>query len=493
MKRLNNRGVSLIEILIAVVIFALCVTPIIAQLASSIRIGQKADDQQAATDYGRSVAETMKQMELMDIYSTTALNQLAANLGMESSSLSVSNSFYSIKADGSQGTIIPAGSYLTGSATPGTGTPYASVTTMYQTLNTANASLSEDQKEALVREYNFTGEATIDHRTYDVDIQLDTSPYAMASLVPSTGYKDPNAVNLGNLSSLDSKTTALITRASNSDVTAAVSYFNAVISALENSGNEGDAETAVQLKNGSRKLPNTATKVTSIVIEEIPGGDANGNHYQVTCELIYSNPALSDYGVAAADTEIKYTLLEQRFEKMPEVYLMYNQFLYNMNYADDTIQIDNRTGEKAKVYIIRTAATDAAISNDNGGASTNLIPTGTAYNRDDRNGSNYLYMTQFKLVKDIDDHPVAIYTNIPVTVTEGATTSPNVSSSTDAPGNRTCKMSINVPQTQLSSVVYPLDQDERYSEQGRVYNIVITLTNQKTGNVTTFDTSKGDY
>lgn len=500
MKRLNNRGVSLIEILIAVVIFALCVTPIIAQLASSIRIGQKADDQQAATDYGKSVAETMKQMELMDIYSTTALDQLAANLGMESSSLSASNSFYSIKADGSQGTIIPAGSYLTGSATPGTGNPYASVTTMYQTLNTANASLNEDQKEALVREYHFTGVTTIDHRTYDVDIELDTSPYAMASLVPSTDYKDPNAVNLGNLSSLDSKTTALITRASNSDATASVSYFNAVISALENSGNEDDAEYAVQLKNGNQVLTNTATKVTSVVIEEIPGGDANGNHYQVTCELIYSNPTLSEYGVAAADTEIKYTMLEQRFEKMPEVYLMYNQFLYNNNYADDTIQIDNRTDVKAKVYIIRTAATNEAILNNNPGAEpspgetpTNLIPTGTGYGRDDRNGSNYLYMTQFNLVEDIDDHPVSIYTNIPVTVTEGATAVPNVSSSTDSAGNRTCKMSINVPQAQVNSVVYPLDQDERYSEQGRVYNIVITLTNQKTGNVTTFDTSKGDY
>lgn len=68
MKNAKNHGVSFIEILIAVVIFTICIIPITNQLMSGIRIGQKADNQQAATDYATSVAETMKQLELRNTY-----------------------------------------------------------------------------------------------------------------------------------------------------------------------------------------------------------------------------------------------------------------------------------------------------------------------------------------------------------------------------------------------------------------------------------------
>lgn len=84
MKRTNNKGVSLIEILIAVVIFTLCITPIVNQLMVGMRISQKADDQQAATDYAKSVAETMKQMQLNSVYSTTELEDLADVLAAKS-------------------------------------------------------------------------------------------------------------------------------------------------------------------------------------------------------------------------------------------------------------------------------------------------------------------------------------------------------------------------------------------------------------------------
>ena len=42
-------------------------------------------------------------------------------------------------------------------------------------------------------------------------------------------------------------------------------------------------------------------------------------------------------------------------------------------------------------------------------------------------------------------------------------------------------------------IVRSLSEDERYSAQGRMYEIVVKLTNKDTGVETTFDTSKGDY
>lgn len=502
MKRLNNRGISLIEILIAVVIFALCVTPIIAQLASSIRIGQRADDQQAATDYGKSVAETIKQTELDSLlYTATGQSQFADSLGIDLSSMEIEGSYYSVDSDGNNGVVIPAGSYVTGRMTPGSGTGFASVTAMYQTINLANQLADEASQEALVREFHVTGTAVIDYRHYDVDIALDTKPYAVASLKPATTYIDPNAVNLGNLSSLDASTSAVIPGLSNYDTTAASAYMNAIISALENSGDESKEMLAVQIKNGTRPITNSVEKTITVEINKLAVPDLNGNQYQVICQVQYESPSIqSQYGVSAADTTMSYIALEQSYKQIPEVYLMYNQFLYYNEYQDDQIQVSNHTGEPAKVYVIRTAEDDSAVSgtpvDEDGNPVTpanSLIPTGTGYNRDDKNGSNFLYMTHFEITEDLDDNPVAIYTNMPLKVTEGDVTSDNINSSLTQPGNRTCKMSVNVAQSEIASVVLPLDQDERYSEQGRAYNIVITLTNQRTGNVTTFDTSKGDY
>lgn len=501
MKRLNNRGVSLIEILIAVVIFALCVTPIIAQLASSIRIGQRADDQQAATDYGRSVAETIKQTELDSLfYTATGQSQFADSLGIDSSSMNIEGSYYSVKADGSNGAVIPAGSYVTGRMT-GSGTGFTSVTSMYQTINLANQSADDASQEALVREFHVTGTAEIDYRHYDVDIVLDTKPYAVASLQPATTYIDPNAVNLGNLSSLDASTSAVIPGLSNYDTTAASAYMNAIISALENSGDESKEMIATQIKNGNRTITNSVVKTITVEINKLAVPDLNGNQYEVTCHVQYESPSIqSQYGVSAADTKMDYIALQQSYKQIPEVYLMYNQFLYYNNYQDDLIRIANKTGEQAKVYVIRTADDDSAVvgtSVDEDGnpvtPANSLIPTGTGYNRDDKNGSNFLYMTQFAITEDLAANPVAIYTNMPLKVEEGGVIYDNIISSVNYPGNRTCKMSVNVSQSMIGSVVHPLDQDERYSEQGRAYNIVITLTNQKTGNVTTFDTSRGDY
>lgn len=490
MKRENNKGVSLIEILIAVVVFTILIIPIVNQLATSIRIGQRADAQQAATDYAKSIAETMKQVDISTMYSAPDVAALSDTLGMDSV-LTTSYGFSSVRKDGTQGSSIPANSYLTTMPVTGGSTAYPSVTAMYQAVNRYN-DINDDNPEALVREYTFTGTAKVDYREYDVLIRMDTTPYAVASLNQS-GYYDPNAANLGNLSSLNADLTAVITNVSNSDATATSSYFSSIISALESSGDPSDAQIAVQIKNGTRAISERATKRINIIIDEINEA-GNPNKYQVSCEVIYENNGIiSRYGVPSDAATIKYTPYQQQFKDVPDVYLMYNQFLYNKEYGDDFITITNNMSETAKIYVIRTAETDSNVS-DVASMGGNLIPTETAYDRDVRSGSNFLYMTQFEIENSLATNPVEIYTNMPLVVDAGLVSErSNVVSSTDSPGNRTGKMSINVPTGNISQVVKDLSEDERYSEQGRIYNIYIELTNKDTGVVTTFDTSKGDY
>ncbi len=476
----NNRGVSLIEILIAVVVFTICITPIISQLMVGMRISKKADDQQAATDYAKSIAETVKQMELSDEYSDAQLFQMADDFQMDS--LTYSNSYYSVKADGSAGTVIPEGSKLITA-----GGSYPSVTAMYQAVNTANKA-SGASPEAVVRQYQFNGTAEIDDREYEVQIDMDTLPYALSALNSTSNY-DLNAVNLGNLSSLDASTTAIITDAFNYDAPVSVSFFNAVISSLENSGNEEDAMLAVQLKNGTRSLNDSATKTIHIEVNEVTS-DPNGYKYQVVCKLIYDNSYISTFFDVPTDaSHIEYEVHNQLYKELPDVYLMYNQFLYNKNYGDDDIQIvNNLDSETAKVYVVRTVETSSnvqdVVSPESGSSllPDQLIPDETTQYRDAKSGSNYMYITKFTVTDNVE-----VFTNIPLTQPTPA--GDEVSNITNGAVSRLTKISTNTTE----SVVKPLEEDERYSEQGRIYNIVITLKNTETGIVTTFDTSKGDY
>lgn len=514
MKRLNNKGVSLIEILIAVVVFTICVTPLIYQLITGIRIGQRADNQQAATDYAKSVAETIKQMPLESVYTDDALDELEKELGINGE-LTSSSTFHSIKYDSAndtaiQGEVVSANSYLVSGTIPAVpGTAYNSVSAMQLALNNYNLanSTNPDKQEALVRDYLFDGEATIDYRDYDVHIELSTEPYALNSLKPS-GQADPNKQNLYNLSSLDSTTTAVITNMSNYDATATGSYFNMIVAALEMSG---DAQAAELLKASGQTNSNfdNPTKTTTIQIDQLdligePNADYN---YRVTCRIAYNNPGIvgsSAYNVNSADASIQYVAYEQMFKNFPDIYLMYNQFMYNKTYKDDNIQIVNNTNQSAKLFVIWTADDDTVIQQSSdaaglGGGSITANPivpdaeiTGTVAESRNSKNSDGTYMATTNFVID-DSHslnPIQIFTNMDLKKDAGDTTNTNVTSTAD----RRCKISVaSTSGVNMEDNILDLSEDERYSETGRIYEIRITLTNKDTGLVTTFDTSKGDY
>lgn len=507
MKGKNNQGVSLIEILIAVVVFVICIIPIITQLASGIRIGQRADDQQAATDYAKSLVETVKQMPLQDTYTASDLAALSDNLNVDSSTITVSRQYYSVKADGTAGTQVTAATY-----------DPDEITDLYKKINTYNMTAS--QKEALVREFVFKGSSTnVDYRDYNVTIRMNTLPYAMAELNSTEGYEDPNSVNLRNLSSLDVNTTAIITQASTYDITASNAFYTAIVSGLEKSDDENDRDLALLIKNGQQTIEDDIEKRITITVD--PLSDPT-KPYRVTCQLTYQD--VNDlYDVLSADEEVlTYVAFQQEFKELPPIYLMYNEFLYETNYGDDVIYVQNNlSGEKIKVYVIRTAENNskvADLSPDNltaapGGTPAtpqDLIPQDTAGYRDEKSGTNFMNTVSFMvggtglditaaananaMISETawNQSPVEIYTNILVGP-DDAEGNPTLQVVSGPPsGLRNSKLSVNA-NFDVNKVVKSLDQDERYSEQGRIYNIVVELENTRTGNVTTFDTSKGDY
>ena len=239
--------------------------------------------------------------------------------------------------------------------------------------------------------------------------------------------------------------------------------------------------------NGNATIGDSATKET--IIEINPITDATGNKYEVSCSIVYTNT--DPLGVLGSEKSHTYGVFDQKFKELPEVYLMYNQFVYGTSFQDDLITIKNNVREKAKVYVIRTVADDSNINRITtleGADGGNLIPTGKVQYRDDMNGTKYLYQTQFVIENDATIYPVEVYTNIPMHKDDGTL---NVGTKGVA-GDRNYKMVVKA-NLAATYIVRSLSEDERYSAQGRMYEIVVKLTNKDTGAETTFDTSKGDY
>lgn len=469
MKMTKNKGVSFIEILVAVVIFAICVTPILMQLNSSNAIGRRADRQQAATDKAQDMAEAIKQMELTQDYTESDIESL---LGL--TNVSVTKSFYTIDSSYNLSTKTTRGNL---------GSTVTTVEEAYQKVNAYNAVPSHaSNKIAFSREYTFTGKANISGEDMDVTVQMDTDKYALQSLTDA-GYSDPNSDNLYNLSNLDATKTAVITSVSNYDTVATATFFNAVVSGLERSSNASDKVKLVQIQNGNRSIGDTATKHITITVNPITSSSA-GYKYEVICELTYTND--DPFNVIDEDT-IHYEAYHQQFKDLPDVYLMYNQFLYNKKYGSDVIQVVNNTSDDVKTFVIRTAETDANFKNMDGGNTVtgdSLIPTDTSNERDRKSGNRYMYTTDFQ-IDSSDLGTIEIYTNIPGTSDLGSKLNVNDTS------NRHKMSLITNGSATPSEVIYPLNADNRYSDVGRIYNVVITI--EKDGKVmATFESAKGD-
>lgn len=542
MKNAKNHGVSFIEILIAVVIFTICIIPITNQLMSGIRIGQKADNQQAATDYATSVAETMKQLELRNTYehigntkTDAETDKILAGLSSELNltSLTPTHKFYSIRPDGTDGTQIPA--QTTGGS---------DITAMYQSLNQYNNSstTTPEMREALVREYSFLGKAEdVDYRDYIVSVNLSTKNYALEELAKGDAdvYQDPNAVNIGNLSSLDSDNTVLLTELSNMDQEAYKTYFDRIVAELQK---EGTFDTYIVNLNTGSKLPGTVTKKINIDVTDPTSGSSN--YCRVVCTVTYeitldsstvpgnaSEKAELLKAFADMDKKIIRTVKSQEYEQLPDIYLLYNQFLYDGQYGNDVIQVNNKLTEKktVNVFVVRTAETDANIQNISPSSTDDSEPEATPAKsllpnnkRDELQGGKYRYTISMLVNGDgvqtytsVKDHPVHIYTNI-LTYIDGGTVK-DLSEGQSIPyqrgvvkGNGTYKLSVNINASddevnKLGGIILPLAENDRYSETGRLYDITVTLYDPDTydmskipeenasSKILEIDTSKGDY
>lgn len=333
MNKSRNKGVSFVELAIAVVIFGILIVPITSQLIQAMKTSKISKEAQTKYELAENLMENVKNSGNYfftdDVKDDTYLNQI------------------SVGTAGSKVTKYPA----VGMAEVGTGT---------------------DKYEGFV----LTGKTLIgsgdnDSRKTDCyyAIHVNNKVYAdkESAEASSTKYKNPNNMTLPTVESLDDSKVALIDGTiGNYDLTVTNAFMSKKLDILK-VGDRARWEQYTKQQAAIVAFPNdTVSRVIEISItDETVGGVTK---YTVSCKLRYderSTIVLKDGTYAGKNLStyldpIEYIPWERTYEgDLPNIYLMYNPCLYNSNYMDvDHVLLDTSsltTKPDVNLFIVETA------------------------------------------------------------------------------------------------------------------------------------------
>ncbi len=463
MKKQNNKGFSLIELLIAVAVMTILITPIISQLFMTVKVSSEAKEKQYVVDSVDNVLENFRNIDENKIKAAgDPAPYVDSNIGQieKDGTYNVTCNLY--LADGTNTTKTVTYTQTNYSLTPiGLGRSKANFTdkTNYNRSVIKNDLYNKLAEAGYQIDYSITSSAdapTVGGTKFSwrsdntVGILDANECYTKLVVKPSTGtQKDPNTISVSNLQNIDASSIAII----ESDATTLDYQVEKDISALltKYAIDPDNATTTIgKLSDDPKALneyikglinnPFSIDKSRSIHLT-ITGGTVDANDipqfYKVRCEVVYRiafkgtgadviKPFNNNTSVSGT---FSYPVLDRNYytDKPTNVYLVYEPLLLSTNsgsstrtyYADrDYIDITtdaytdgtSGTNEKSTIYLIA--------SHDNWAKKT-LTPTDKLV----EDGINYnMYRTYFSGYRDVKiaisstagSNPIDIYTNIGV-------------------------------------------------------------------------------
>ena len=336
MVKSNNKGFSLVEIIIAAAIFAILIYPITNALITATKTGTTSTKKQYAVE---------KAEEIMEIFKTA---DLSGNVNIPDGNGTKTYSF-------TKGT--PSGKSIT---LPNSKTAEYSDTTY--TCNDVSIGKSYE---------TYTCQVDVNDAAY----QVLKNGYVLAGLDGGATFKSDesgaiqtNATESGTIRNLDSKQSAIIIGAtynvaatgSNLDNLAYQYFLDAKLDVLR----KYDVQYNHYLSGGGTFDEDHFQKNTKIKISKL------GSTYTVECYVEYTDYTTvsvirSQYESSGKNVYKPTTLYgdgivyKQEFTNgLPPVYLLYVPAIYNGSYCTtDTITVDNSgISEKADVYVFETTA-----------------------------------------------------------------------------------------------------------------------------------------
>lgn len=310
MVRKVNKGLSLVEVIIALAIFMLMMVPIVSSLISSMKTTGTAKELQSRNEYAQNLIETMKEVPIDALKNSKT--SYFEKMGSEDVSISYESKKYPNDTD-----------------------PNAYPYDRY-----------------VIHGKTYLG---VEHTQYAYTIEMSSRAYAVAE---GLGKVNPNNVTSGVVQDLDKDKVALISATiSNYDNSAYTTLLKKKLSEMKNkqeaAGNTYDATAAANLFKDD-----TGNRMIKIEISKDVSGE-----YDVKCTLYYSDNssemALSGKTIGQEVGSVDYLVYEEHFKKLPDIYLMYNLCVYNEQYANEYITYDVSgldATDKVNVFVVQTAS-----------------------------------------------------------------------------------------------------------------------------------------
>lgn len=387
MAKKNNKGFSLIEIIVAIAILTLLLTPIMNQLAQSMRTSRKAKEQQYVNE--SAVYE-------LEYFQKTSIDDLKIEYapGLVSNKKECTIYSYTKPVYDGSGNMISGASFNS--------TPIGIVEYNADVYDLGDVELGSENgvynKQVVLDDLSNKVRAYVDasSKSYKIcyEITKDDATSEMLSkfkltnegsmvnydadgfvteivCVEAETMDDPNEVNLGNMQDLDVDTVAIIPgSASNFDSQAETKFYSMAMDRLRDLDYESWQQAILHTSSESvltqYDYGASISKLTKIYVDELT--DAEGKDYFLVKVDIYYN---NGYKLVVNGDEhhfgndISYNVFSQKFytDVCPDIYFEYQPYTsdmygnavdgYTVTYAsDDYIMIDNFVRD-AKLYLYK--------------------------------------------------------------------------------------------------------------------------------------------
>lgn len=499
MARKNNKGFSIIEIVIAIAILSLLLVPIVTQISQTLKTSRMAKQQQYVTDDA---------VYLMEDFQKSSMDELELKYGAPAEKPeSVVCKIYA--SDGTDtGNVVEYHAYR---------------------YSLSNVKMGPEQKEytrvVILDDLDtalkgFSAGAGLGYKMADISsapsgfslndeghaVQYDDDGFVKAAICDTTDLvKNPNDVNLGNMQDMDSSKVAIVPGTSaNFDAQAEKAFFSLAMEDLRETDPASWAQTLGHISNDSvfnqkYSLDNNI-KLTKVYINKEKIDDKD--YYVVSVDVYYYNSVLKK--------TLNYNVYSQKFNmtECPATYIEYQPYAAESSKTDviyaanEYFVIDNFVPE-AKIYLYKPYSDQMKVTYED--VDTADTSTGETL---------YKFYTQSTKTNLVKIHLCSLNSyELDEEVTEKKEdgtevkykkSSSNVYTNISKDNFDTSVISDSLfADVKTNSITYPnrkeyhglkyLSEDERY--QSRLYTINVTLTPVKDeagSNAVTFTGAKGE-
>ena len=384
MARLNNKGISLVEIIIAIAVMALLSTPIIMQVSSTLDNSANAKERQHAIEGADEVMEYFRSKDLSELKAGGNIDDTLSIVGSPTVTSGITCNLYDKDGNNLGSVEYSATDYvlnsvdlsklkdsISGVSASSDLNPQRKIYDRFVTISDLNNKLSQEKYEIDYQSYVFG--STLPDELTSVGMEVlsdntvcvtDSNNHITSVVVKEKGmeFQDPNTVSLGNIQDIDSSKMAVITGdATSLDyklendlrsllITYAKKPENKGTSLGQVSNNSSALNTQInKLIENSTSVPRKRLIHISITADPNATADSTTNvggttvvtpgtapkYFHVRCDVIYdvkfvsANPPKIFNDFSSSEGRLSYKVLDRDYyvSSPPDIYMVYEPML----------------------------------------------------------------------------------------------------------------------------------------------------------------------